>query len=908
MNNIKKILGIAIIAIGIMGMMVASLSYYLSSASIQAKIAQEFNNLLTTHGYPPNHVGLHSTQWGGPLNPLSIRLQQVVIKHKDLELRLKKLKLGIDPLSLFHSQPKIKHITVRDGILFKGHQPLIHLNGSLYLTGKSISYRLKDFRCNLKDLTPFHPQLSNLRNVDLPIAVKSTGFFDGKEDIRGNFKISLKQGKVTLPPYYPHPIEISEGKIEASLGSSKLEWSILHLKSQDLVAKANGFLESPSLIKALTNALPLQVEVTGAIEKMPVDQIKVYWPVGLAPKARAWVTTNLSQGLVPRATLTLNGHLIPKLCPTLSIDHLRGDIDAKGVDVTYLGNLPKITQTHGHCIYTKSNFIISAEGMCEGMAVQQAHLNISGLDQNNEQMAIDLNVNGSLEKSLYLIAQPPLELPQKLGIDPSIFTGEALTHLKLIFPLKSDLPLNQVQAQAHSKISSASLTYPTLPLALSKPLTEGHFDLKVTNNELLLNGSGLVVHHRARISAKEVFNSDENYLTIHADDEITDPSLGQFEVIYKNKALAVKADLSKIEVALPAIRYLKEKNQLGFLEITAKVTKDKALSLSKIDLALGEARLHGNGHLNFPNAVLNLDQINWGDLKGKLTLNGNPTHVTINGTIQHLDLDPILQNLESNRQFSNTDVTADLKINKVSLSNKVDFGAAQASLTWEKGEISSLALVSLTPDILAVHLAPQKNGSHSFSVACQNAGNLIDYLNPNDDLEGGKLIFAGDLQQEHKKIKIKGELDLRHVTVIKAPLLAQILSISSLDGIVRTLSGQGIHFDHTIGRIRWEDNKLYLEDLHASGSSLALNLNGFIDTLHKVYNLQGELYPLNSLNFAMANIPLVGSVLSGGKNRGIFSTAFTITGPLDNSKIWINPLSTIAPQGMKELVKKSSTP
>ncbi|AIK97282.1 AsmA-like C-terminal domain-containing protein [Candidatus Odyssella acanthamoebae] len=908
MNTIKKIFGIAIIAVGIIGMMVAGLSYYLSSPSIQTKIAQEFNNLLTTNGYPPDHVALQSTQWGGLLNPLSIRLQQVVITHKDLELRLKKLKLGVDPLSLFHLQPKIKHITVRGGNLIKDHQPLIHLSGSLYLKGDSISYRLKDFKCNLKDLALFHPHLSTLRTVDLPISIKSTGFFDGKEDVRGKFEISLKQGKVIFPPYYPDIVEISEGKIEAYLESTKLEWAILHLKSHDLIGKASGSLESPSLVKALTNATPIQLKLTGAVEKMPIDQIKVYWPIGLAAKARAWVTTNLSQGLVPHATLILNGHLIASPHPTLSIDHLNGDIDATGVDVAYLGNLPKVTQTQGHCIYTKSNFIISAQGSCDGMSVEQAHLNISGLDQDDEQMAIDLNVRGSLEKSLNLIAQKPLEFLQKLGLDHSIFTGEALTHLKLTFPLKCDLPLDQVQAHAHSKISSATLTYSTLPLSLNEPLTQGQFDLEVTNNDLVLNGTGLVAHHPARISAKEVFNSKENYLIIQADDEATDPYLGQFELIYKNKALAVKADLSKIEGALAAIRYVKEKSQPGFLDLTAKVTKDKALSISKVNLVLGDAHLQGTGQIDLQNAVLNLDQITLGDLKGELTLSGNPTNLNIKGTIQHLDLDPILQNFEATKQASNISIAADLKINKVSLSNKINFGAAQASLTWEKGEISSLALVSIIPNTLAIHLAPKKNGTHSFSVACQNAGNLIDYFNPNDDLEGGRLIFAGDLQDDdHKKIKISGELDLRDVTVIKAPLLAQILSISSLDGIVRTLSGQGIHFDHTVGKIRWEDNKVYLDDIHASGSSIALNLDGSIDTISKVYNLHGELYPLNSLNFAMANIPLLGSVLSGGKNRGVFSTAFTITGPLDNSKIWINPLSTIAPQGMKELIKKSST-
>ncbi|MBW8308186.1 MAG: DUF3971 domain-containing protein [Candidatus Paracaedibacteraceae bacterium] len=908
MNAIKNIRRIAAIILGTMGMMVAGLFYYLSTPSIQTKIAQEFTHLLTTHDYPPDQVTLQSTEWGGILNPLSIRVKQVVITHKDLELRLKKLKLGLNPLSLLHLNLQIKQITIREGHLLKNHQPLIQLNGSLYLKGNSISYRLKDFSCNLKDLAPFHPRLTSLQTVDIPLSIKSNGFFDGEKDVRGNFEVFLKPGKFTLSPYYSESVEISEGKIEVHLHSNKLEWSISNLKSQNLIGKASGSLKSPSLITALREATPIHLMLKGTVEEMPVDQIKIYWPIGLATKARTWVTTNLSNGSVPRATLTLNGHLLAGAHPSLSIDHLRGDIDATGVDVAYLGNLPKITQTHGYCTYTKSNFIISAAGNCYGMPVEDAYITISGFDNDEEQMAIDLKVRGPLEKALNLIAQNPLELPQKLGIDPTLFTGDALTHLKLTFPLRSDLPLDQIQAYAHSQISAASLLSSHFPFGIQQPLTHGQFDLHVTNSGLLLKGTGLVVGHPAHISAKEVFNSKETNLIIQADDEATDAYLGPFEISYKNKALTAKADLSKIDWHLNAIRYVKEKDQPGFLDLTATVTNDKALAISKIDLFLGEAHIQGYGQIDLKNTDLKLDHVAMGDLKGKLTITGNPTNLNIKGLLQTLDLDPILQNFETTSQVSNISVAADLEINKVLLSNKINFGAAKASLTWEKGELSSLALISTTPDSLAIHMAPTKNGKHSFSVACQNAGNLIDYFNPNDDLEGGHLIFAGELEENHEKLKVNGELDLRHVTVIKAPLLAQILSISSLDGIVRTLSGQGIHFDHTVGKVRWEDNKFYLDDIHASGSSIALNLEGSIDTHSKIYNLHGELYPLNSLNFAMANIPLLGSVLSGGKNRGVFSTAFTVTGPFDDFKVWINPLSTIAPQGMKELVKKSSKP
>lgn len=908
MNSTKKIFFTAIILIVILGIIITSISFYLSTKSVQDKVIRQFSGILKTYNYSPDHISIGKIRWAGIINPLSIRVNNIQVQHQNYNLQIEQLKLGTNFASLVQLNPELKRITLRKGVLFKEQQPIVHLDGSVYLKEAAIYYRLQRLACNLKDLAMLHPYFSQLEAMNLPVSIQSSGRYDGDTNIQGTLNVFAQQGAILLEPYYSKAVPISEAQIQATFDSRKINLRQAYLKSKDLEAKATGELKAASIVSALKNSAPIALTLTGQLHEMPVDEIGLYWPVGLAEKARHWVTTNLENGTVPNASLDLKGQLKLGAELSFSVDNISGKIDAQGVDVAYIGDLPKVTQTSGHCTYTKENFVISATGICDDLVVDKAHLNISNLDRGQEHMDINLVVRGNLASSLTLIAQKPLELPQKLGWDHTLLTGHAVTQLALSFPLKTDLPLDQVKVNTQSQISQVETREGILqPLAVS-PLSKGQFDLWVTNDELKLKGTGVVVDHPAQLTAHEIFESEDSFLKIIAEDSVTDPYLGKFDLIYKNRGFSVTADLGKVEKTIPELQFIKKKGQPGVLNLKAKLADDKILSVSDLDIKLGEAQVRGQGKIVSSNNVqFELTKINIGNLAARLKVSGSPERLIIEGDIDQLDLDPIIQ--ESSNETSTypeMNITTKVMIHKLDLRDKIRFDDVKTNLIWNRGKVESLTLDSAKPGQLGFHLAPRKDHRQSFEFFCKNAGDLIDYFSPNSDFEEGNLTFVGDVEYVDNGMQVNGELDLRNLIVVKAPLLAQILSLSSLDGIVRTLSGQGIQFNHTVGRIRWQDGQFELDDIHASGSAIALNLNGIIDKKNNLYNLEGELYPLNNINWFFANIPVIGSILSGGKNRGIFSTGFRFKGTRDYPKITINPLSTITPQGVKELAKESA--
>lgn len=903
-TKIKVLLALSFVIC--IGLLAHNVSQKLSLHSLESTLTHQFKITLQAYGYTPENISINSANWAGFRHPLSIELQEVSVHDNAYSIEIKKLRLGVDLLKLLRFNPHIKNISIKDGTLKKDSKIIAHLSGGAHITGSLIRYKITELTCIPKDLTPLNSQLDILHTFDIPIQLKSTGQFDYEADIEGTLDLKLDRGSFQFPPFYTDPVEITHGEISATLQSNSLIIEDLNLTSKSIQTHLSGKLSAPSLVTAIKTQAPLAVEAQGYLTDLSVDQIQAYWPISLGEKARKWVTTNLSKGAVSKATLDLTGTLIMDPAePSFTIKNLGGQIDAHGVDVAYIDGLPKVTNSTGSCIYTKDTFKISAHGDCDGMKVEDAQLVMSKLDTSNEHMDINLTVIGSLEKALNLIAQPPLLLPQKLGLDASIFKGIANTQLHLSFPLIENLALEKVQAKAASSLDNVKLTLKNLPSYFATPVTQGKFDLSVTNQEIHLDGVAKAMGHTAKISGGENFDTKKQALQISAEDEKQDPYLGKFDLTYKNGKIFGQADLTKLEYSIPSLQFIKEKKQPGSLVLEGSLDQTSRLNLSKLELRLNNAKILASGEISQKGLKdFKLTQVSVGDLHGHFTANGGLNRIILDGEIKDLDLSPILLELKNLKPTSDDlNLLARLKINKLHLADKFNFGDVNSSLTWEKGELSSLAIVSAAPSALDVHISPATNKVHSMSLSCANVGGLIDHFNPGSDFEGGTLTFVGNLKVGRDSPTVIGDIDIRQLTAIKAPLLAKILSVSSLDGILRTLTGQGIHFDHTIGKVKWSPDSIEFEDLHASGSSIALNLNG---TIGNSYNLQGELYPLNSINHLIANIPMIGSILSGGTNRGIISTGFTVTGSANSPEIKVNPLSTIALQGVKELAKAVS--
>ena len=94
--------------------------------------------------------------------------------------------------------------------------------------------------------------------------------------------------------------------------------------------------------------------------------------------------------------------------------------------------------------------------------------------------------------------------------------------------------------------------------------------------------------------------------------------------------------------------------------------------------------------------------------------------------------------------------------------------------------------------------------------------------------------------------------------------------------------------------------RLELRDALIYNPSFGLTAQGYIDYHLDRVDVSGTFVPAYSLNSVVTGIPVVGVILGGGANEGMFGVNYRITGPASGPTLTVNPLSGMAPRHLPQ--------
>lgn len=118
---------------------------------------------------------------------------------------------------------------------------------------------------------------------------------------------------------------------------------------------------------------------------------------------------------------------------------------------------------------------------------------------------------------------------------------------------------------------------------------------------------------------------------------------------------------------------------------------------------------------------------------------------------------------------------------------------------------------------------------------------------------------------------------------------------------MRALDGTGLVFNDNYAKFEYKDQKIALRRTHIMNSSIGITAQGYVDLRNKTLDLEGVLVPANFLNQLFGKIPIIGTWLTGGKDRGLFSVSYIAKGDFKRPEIKSNPLGVVAPNILKSL-------
>jgi uncharacterized protein involved in outer membrane biogenesis len=779
-------------------------------------------------------------------------------------------------------------------------------------------------------LAPLSATLAPLAQAQFPVSGTARVRFDvatGKVE-GGRLDLGFGEGRIETDLLASGSLPVARGELHADYAPDTAELRLERL-ALDLQGGAtlvvNGKLDGlqPLLISTgATWPASLGGTIGVTVSHVPATRLNALWPRGVSPGGRRWVAANLSDGMLDEMTVQLGVKLDPA---ALSADFSdsQGTMRFHDLTVDYLNGLPPVKKVSGTATLNdrRLDFTV-AGGMLKSLKATGGTLSITDIGAPVETLTVDVAMAGGLRDALEAIDAKPLRYAHDAGIDPARAGGKIETQLHFKLPLLKDLKLDEVDYGAKATLTGVSYA----KVAFDRGLTDGNFTLDLGHTGVHAQGSGTFDGSPATIDANLYFHAKTGPRTRYRIGLTLDDAARH----------RLDWDLAADRIAGPVGIDLTYTVPAG----GTRTEIDAALDLRAASLTCDEAgwkkppQIPGTARLALEldgdDVVVGVPQI---DIKapgldGKFAVALNPDdrrierveihHLAladndISGTVSRLpgggwqaeirgaqlDLHRALKRaLDDGAPDNMTKLAIDARVGRLMLGPHREAQNVAATLLRQGGSWQTIKIDGRYANghRLALTLAGQKLRFDS-----DDLGASLGLFGVADNVVGGKLAINGTLSEVDGHSVLRAHLEGSDYSLMRAPSLARLLSLASLDGIAGMMTGSGIPFTNLRGDVAFSRGRISIDRLIAYGGALGITAEGWLNPSQDQIDVDGTLAPAYALNSVIGNFPVLGSILMGGEGQGLFAARFRLTGSNDDPTVTVNPLSALTPGLLRHL-------
>ena len=224
-----------------------------------------------------------------------------------------------------------------------------------------------------------------------------------------------------------------------------------------------------------------------------------------------------------------------------------------------------------------------------------------------------------------------------------------------------------------------------------------------------------------------------------------------------------------------------------------------------------------------------------------------------------------------------------------------------ARIRLDGDRISEVEAKARTKNGRAVSASLLPDGDKAvLTVGAEDAGALLAALGWYRNMRGGHLRMNAQ-RPAAAQDEYQGSLVIKDFRIRDAPVLTRLLAAASLTGIGDILSrDSGLQFERLETPWTMDDRRIEVGPGRAFGTSIGVTFDGGFDRDREVIAIKGVLAPANFINRVLRKIPVIGDILTGGGD-GLFAANYELSGPLDDPRTAVNPLSVLAPGFLRNL-------
>ncbi len=765
------------------------------------------------------------------------------------------------------------------------------------------------------------------------------------QSLDGN--LTSQNGKLNLDGVLEAPLQLSD--IQANIAFDQETKSLVLQDTHVIVNGRRIELSGKRLDKQTPSVLGLNV----VIPETSFDDIQSLWPKNQRDSIAAeWLTKNLSKAKIKNLHITAPIDLAaPENFDPTQLD---GSFSFENLTADYRAPLIPVTGAKGSATLKGDVLLVKVDsGKMADLVVDNGTVEITHLTHPTivGDVTIHAALAGQIGTVLDYIGREPINLGETVGIKPDQVKGTTSLNAKVVFPALKDLPADQVRVEVDATLKDILL--PSVVHGLD--LTGGPYNLTVKGGAVTIAGQGALGGKAIDLTYMQAINlAESDYLSKIKAKITTDAALrtkfganlDQFvagdvpvtidytEAKTKDETIGIVADVTPAVVMFSPFKYRKPAGIGGQVTCTVTTHNGEVQKISDLKLAIDKGG-SASGSIVF-GKVGDVQDVKSGKFSN-FTMAGannfaldftqtapNVFDVSIQG--KQLDGRPFLSggnkvvapektSAKSQTPQKDAAVTARVSVTQIKTGPNADQMLTKPVLSLQTNDKGDVAFLDLSGQIkggsLSVSLKPDAQGKMQLKIASNNAGSALHTLDLYDQVIGGALDISGSQIDGGGLNDIAGKAQITNFTVVRAPVLAKLINLFSLSGLTELLQNKGIEFEKLRTRFEWKNTSsgrvIALQNGRTSGASIGLTFGGNMYQDTGTLDISGTFVPISQINGLVNQIPLIGNLLTGGKNGGVIAATYAMKGKSDDPSVFINPLSVLTPGFLRSILFENNS-
>jgi len=701
------------------------------------------------------------------------------------------------------------------------------------------------------------------------------------------------------------------------------------------------------------------VVLNGAISPMPLSLLKAAWPVFMFNRTREWVGSNVPVANISGASLSVNlsaadvaelknGGDMPETAVSLQLN-------VSGAQVYHIKGLPPILTKDSVLRMNGRRFVYDIPGDAridvpsgKSISFSDGQFLVEDFRPEFPDAEVHFKSASDVGGVLELLDQPPLNYVKAVGFKPTLINGQAQTAFQIKFPTVPDLQFKHMTIAGKSRVFD--LKSSSLPAGLS--VNGGAVNFDVSESAISASGDLKVNGVPVSVAWQRIFDAPpEKQPTLRLAAILNEKGREELGLNINHivrgdlpMALAIamqrdgppklfmEANLTNTDLFLTTIGWRKPPGQKASVTFDLSQRQDGSLVLD--NFAMNGDGLNINGHLvlndkhriagfNFPefstNAATRLS------LSGELTPQ-NVLKVQAKG--ESYDGRPFFRSLLNAGKIADTEPAPlkdepglDLNAEINSVTGYYDTSVKSVIIDAKRrgGKLTYLEVAGrLNGEApVAVHVDQRGHDARMLVSDATDAGSAFRLVGFYPAVRGGTMNLRVNLDGSGGADKT-GVLDVRRFAVTGDEVVGKVISQAEREGArhkpdprnspQRISSGEPLQFDRMVVPFSVGGNQFHLHDAAINGPVIGATLRGSIDFSHEAIALSGTYVPLYGFNSVLGVVPLLGDLLKGRENEGVFGITYAVQGKTSNPDVMVNPVSMLAPGFLRQIFEFDQPP